>query len=142
MTGKEKPEGYLTTDWVLRQFSDQKRRAHRLFEDFVMKGIHDATLWKNVRGQIFLGEKEFIEQCKKALGKYDALHEVPRSQLFAGRPTLDRLFADNIKQRKQERNKIIYDACTQYGYTQKEVADFLGLHYATVSNLIRNREKR
>jgi len=142
MTGKEKPEGYLTTDWVLGQFSDKKKRAQRLFEDFVMKGIHDTTLWKNVKGQIFLGEKEFIEQCKKTLGKYDALQEVPRSQRFADRPSLEHLFTDTIKQRKQERNKVIYDASIKYGYTQKEVAAFLGLHYATVSNINRNYDTR
>ncbi len=139
MTGKEKPPEFLTTDWVLGQFSDKKRRARRLFEDFVMKGIHDTTLWKNVKGQIFLGEKEFIEQCKKTLGKHDALHEVPRSQRFADRPSLKHLFTDNIQQ-KQERNNAIYDACIQYGYTLKEVADFLGIHYTTVSNIIRNHD--
>ncbi|MDD5006950.1 MAG: transposase [Syntrophorhabdaceae bacterium] len=140
MTGKEKQPEYLTTDWVLGQFSDQKRRAHRLFKDFVMKGIHDTTLWKNVKGQIFLGEKEFIERCKRILGKYDALHEIPRSQRFADRPSLEHLFTDNIQQQKQERNNVIHDACIQYGYTLKEVADFLGIHYTTVSNVIRNHE--
>ncbi|HOE16347.1 MAG TPA: transposase [Syntrophorhabdaceae bacterium] len=142
MTGKENPPEFLTTDWVLGQFSDKKKRARMLFEDFVIKGIHDTTLWENVKGQIFLGEKEFIEQCKKILGKHDTVQEVPRFQRFADRPPLEHLFVDIMKQQKKERNEAIYDACIKYGYTQKEVAGFLGLHYATVSNLIKKCEQK
>lgn len=29
----------------------------------------------------------------------------------------------------------------QHGYTLKEVADFLGIHYTTASNVIRNHDK-
>ncbi len=106
--------------------------------------IPDAWKWSSyhaMTGKEKPGEKEFIERCKKALGKYDTLHEVPRSQRFVGRPPLEDLFTDDIKQRKQERNKVLYDACMQHGYTLKEVADFLGIHYTTVSNVIRNHDK-
>jgi transposase len=33
----------------------------------------------------------------------------------------------------------IVEAVERYGYTQKVVADFLGLHYSTISRLISKR---
>ena len=30
----------------------------------------------------------------------------------------------------------MYNAVVEHGYSQKEIADFLGLHYSTVSRLI------
>jgi putative transposase len=41
--------------------------------------------------------------------------------------------ADN----KNERNKRIQIAHIKYGYTLKEIADYLGIHYSTVSRAIK-----
>ena len=38
---------------------------------------------------------------------------------------------------KAERNKVIYDAHGRYGHTLKEIADPLGIHYATVSRIVK-----
>ena len=37
---------------------------------------------------------------------------------------------------KEERNKRITEAVIQCGYSQKEVADYLRMHYSTVSRLM------
>ena len=141
LIGKEKPSDFLTIDWILGQFSHKKRDAQKLFEGFVIEGIRGDSLWKNLKGQIFLGEKGFIEQCKKIMYTHDILHEIPRSQRFVFRPPLEDLFPDEIRKDRKKRNDALYDACIQYGYTLKEVADFLGIHYTTVSNIIRNHSK-
>jgi transposase len=36
----------------------------------------------------------------------------------------------------EKRNKKIIEAVEAYGYSQRSVADHLGLHYATISRLI------
>ena len=60
---------WLTTDWILSQFSDQKERAIELYQDFVFQGKAEAHRKEfhqgNVEGRI-LGEDGFAE---KALAK-------------------------------------------------------------------------
>ncbi|MCL4469343.1 MAG: helix-turn-helix domain-containing protein [Deltaproteobacteria bacterium] len=36
-----------------------------------------------------------------------------------------------------KRNKTIIDAVMNYGYSQKEIADMLGLHYSMISRLLK-----
>jgi len=38
--------------------------------------------------------------------------------------------------------KKIYAAHIEYGYTIKEIADYLGIHYSTVSKVIKNEIKK
>jgi len=46
-----------------------------------------------------------------------------------------------MKKNKAKRNKLMYKAVVEYGYSQKEIAGYLGLHYSTVSRLIEAYEK-
>jgi putative transposase len=64
------------------------------------------------------------------------IQEIPRQQRYLNRPGLDELFRN-----KEKRNKLMYNAVVEHGYSQKEIADFLGLHYSTVSRLLRARKK-
>ncbi len=45
-------------------------------------------------------------------------------------------FAEEIATSKKIRNEKMVEAVERYGYSQKAVADHLGLHYSTVSRLI------
>jgi len=49
---------------------------------------------------------------------------------------LEQLFAKAGKDKKA-RNALIYQAVNDYGYTLREVGEFLGLHYSTVSKAFR-----
>lgn len=140
ISGKGIPE-YLTTDWILGQFSNDKKRAQKLYRNFVIKGIKKETPWKNLKGQIFLGEKRFIEKCKAVLTDKNELKEVPRKQRYMDRPRLEELFKSGKKKKtKALRNKKMYDAHVGYSYTLKEIADYLKIHYTTVSKVVKNEE--
>jgi len=56
----------------------------------------------------------------------------------AGRPSLSRLFKE--EDTKDRRDKIIHDAHVKYGYTLKEIADHLQIHYTTVSKVVALRD--
>ncbi|MEA3469945.1 MAG: addiction module toxin RelE, partial [Thermodesulfobacteriota bacterium] len=60
----------------------------------------------------------------------------PRTQRFPGRPALDKLFAKHERGAKAARNRLIKIAHLRYGYTLKEIADELGLHYTTISKAL------
>lgn len=48
--------------------------------------------------------------------------------------------AYQVKKNKEKRNKLMYKAIVEHGYSQKDIADYLRLYYATISRLIRTCE--
>jgi len=56
-----------------------------------------------------------------------------QSHRLTRQPKLDSLFLGELS--KAKRDSFIGGAGHGYGYSQREVADYLGLHYATVSRL-------
>ena len=67
------------------------------------------------------------------------IRELPKQQRYLNWPGLNELFRNKEKD-KEKRNKLMYNAVVEHGYSQKEIADYLGLHYSTVSRLIRARK--
>lgn len=129
-----KPE-YLTTDWILGLFSGNKEEAQKLYCKFVNSGIVDVSPWRDLQGQILLGEEGFVERHRNYLIGKEKIEEIPRSQRFLNRPQLAEIFS---KSKTDGRNELIYAAHVQYGYKLKEIAAYLGIHYTTVSKAIKN----
>ena len=70
------------------------------------------------------------------------MKEVPRAQRYVARPALAGLLdKGEIEGDKQERDKLIFDAYTLYGYTIGQIARQLGVHYCTISQAIRRMEE-
>ena len=136
-SGTEQPPPCLTTDWLLGQFSNNKKRAQKLYTIFIREGITLESPWKELKGQIFLGDKRFVEKTKNNL--IDT-KEIPRSQRYAGRPELYECIP--CHEDKHARDVLISKAHVAYGYTMKEIADYLHLHYATVSRAVKRAGKR
>jgi hypothetical protein len=76
------------------------------------------------------------EQCREAV----QCTEFPRAQRFGSRPPLASIFG-NVASRS-DRNARAVAAVRDHGYTMKVVADFLGLHYITVSRALARSEGR
>lgn len=133
--GFDKAPPFLVVDWLLAQFSSNRKRAESLYREFVLKGITQEAPWRELKGQIFLGDSQFIQRIKTSL-PHD-LREIPRSQRFAERPPLSDLAPRLTVPDKTARNKTMYEAHVRYGYTLKEIGDQAGVHYATVSRIIK-----
>ncbi|WP_243373474.1 transposase [Geotalea sp. SG265] len=139
--GKVPKEPCLTTAWVLSNFSGTASSAMRLYKSFVHDGIGlDESPWERLAGQIVLGTEQFIERIRGRFDNQETLPEIPRVQRNVGRPALVELFNDHMRTNKGERNVAIALAHGTHGYTLKEIAEELGLHYTTISKVI-NREK-
>ena len=41
---------------------------------------------------------------------------------------------------KKSKDRAMYSAYLQYGYTSKDIAEYIGIHYATVSRAIKKNE--
>jgi len=116
---------FLTPSWILAQFRRSPRRAIELYRGFVKQG-RGVDAWAELRGGILLGSDEFVDKLKPLLSDYEALKEVSRRERLATRPSLDELFS-------KARDQQIPAATRVHEYTLQAVADFLGLHYSTIS---------
>lgn len=133
--GMDRAGGFLATDWLLRQFARQKKVARKRYIEFVREGMAtpEESPWKQLTGQIYLGGSRFVNSMQELLGNRKEIGEIPRSQRFPGRPALPEIFQDVTD--KTVRNRGIRSAHLEYGYTLREIADFLEVHYSTVSRI-------
>ncbi|MGH8546812.1 MAG: addiction module toxin RelE, partial [Gammaproteobacteria bacterium] len=126
----------LTTDDILGQFGQQKAAAQGKYREFVESGTQKASIWDELRAQSFLGVEGFAEALLDHVRGKSELREVPKGQRYLGRPSLEKLFAGS-RGRKTARDRAIAAAVNRYGYSQMEVADYLHLHYSTISRLMK-----
>lgn len=134
--GREAGHRCLTKEWVLGQFSKKRTLAEKEYRKFVSWGI-GKTIWHEVRGQAVLGEESFADRMADHLKKKKDIPDIPRSQRYADRPGLDKIFAPRILQDRQKRDRKIAEAVEQYGYTQRAIARHLGMHYSYISLILR-----
>ncbi len=100
------------------------------------------NIWKEVKGQVVLGRDKFVGEIIELIKDKKELKEIPRKQRHIGRPSLETLFAQQILKDRAERNKRIYEAVMERGYSQSEVAEFVGIHYSRVSRIVKREEEK
>jgi REP-associated tyrosine transposase len=131
---------FLSIDWVLGQFSKKRRDARRLYQEFVV-GKYDGNNdnpWKKLVGQVILGSDDFVTYIQDLIAEKKEIKEIPKLQRYSGRPPLSRLFSVGSLNNKKKRNESICNAHLSYGYTLKEIGEYLGIHYTTVSRIVNN----
>lgn len=135
-----KPE-FLTTSWLLGNFSISLPEARLRYRKFVEDGMETPdTPWEKLTGQVLLGTEAFAQQAKELLGGREDIPEISRKQRHVGRPPLDGLFPPGTTIPRQERNRLIRLAHLEHGYTLKEISKALGVHYTTVSKVVNCEE--
>jgi hypothetical protein len=147
-SGKESPHPCLTTDWVLRQFSAKGSKAQLEYRRFVSWGIGKESVWNEVKGQTLLGEDAFVEGFSDHLARHKEVPEIPKSQRYANRPALNKIFTAGVLKDKQKRDRKIAEAVEKHGfavekhgYTQRAIADHLVMHYSSVSQILSRRAR-
>jgi hypothetical protein len=140
--GEGKGVSFLKVDWILSQFGQERSRALGRYRDFVLEGIKEVSPWGALRGQIFLGGEGFIEKFKGLLRAKQGTKEIPRPQRYVTRPLLRELFSEEGMRSKRLKDEMIFRAYSHYGYTLREIGEYLGVHYATVSRAVRRIERQ
>jgi hypothetical protein len=135
--GRAKVQLCLTTDWVLGQFSGKRGKAEQEYRKFVSWGIGQKTIWHEVRGQALLGEEGFVDQLVDYLKMHKDVPEIPRSQRYAHRPALEKLFRSDVQANIRKRRAAVRKAVEQYGYTLRQVAAHLSLHDSSISRILK-----
>ncbi|OGP52063.1 MAG: addiction module toxin RelE [Deltaproteobacteria bacterium RBG_13_43_22] len=131
---------FLTVDWVLGQLASERKIAERIYREFVRAGIRAESIWKDLRGQSILGEDDFVVGMRSHIAGKEHIPEISKRQRFINRPILTKIFTTEVLQSKEARDERIIEAVERYGYSQKQIADHLGLHFASISRIIRKKE--
>lgn len=138
--GIKEANQYLTVDWILAQFGSDRRKAEKNYRDFVKAGIGEGSPWKNLKGQVLLGSEGFIEEFRDLLSEKKEIKEIPKIQRYLSRPRIEEILKKERIKDKRARNRQIHKAIMQYGYSIKEIADYLTVHYTTVSKALKKGE--
>ncbi|MEN8180084.1 MAG: transposase [Pseudomonadota bacterium] len=134
MVGEAPPPSWLATDGLLARFGKRRADARRKYARFVVEGISVESIWTELRQQIYLGDKKFVERMqRKAELQGDEL-SIPRVQR---RPPALSIAA--IAAKHPERNEAIVAAYSTGAYSYREIAEHFGLHLATVGRIIRSK---
>lgn len=129
----------LSVGWLLAQFAKTKPVARQRYAAFVQAGMGQPSPWDSLKGQVLLGSESFVEKMAPELKAREAVTEIPKQQRRLHRPSLERLFADVDS--KEARNQAMARAYLEHGYTLVEIGRELGLHYATISRIIKKMER-
>ena len=119
---------FLTVGWLLGQSSADRRAAQARYREFVRDGVGDNP-WRNARGQVYLGSAPFIERHRP---RGELAAEIPRRQREPVRPSLHDIFSEA----GDEAIALAY----RHGYRLREIAEHVGIHYATVSRHLKRLE--
>lgn len=139
--GKSVQPEFLTIEWLLGNFPGSLPESRRKYRQFVKEGVGISEApWEKLAGQILLGTDTFIQKTKELLCGKEGVLEIPRKQRLVGRPLLGELILSGGVLSKQERNGLIRLAHLKHGYTLREIAQEFGLHYTTISKVIKGEE--
>ncbi|MBI3793827.1 MAG: transposase [Nitrospinae bacterium] len=130
-----RPE-WLFNDWILSQFGSQRKRAVKAYANFVREGEKETpNPWENMIRQSIIGTESFILKVLGRVSPQSDLSEIPRNQrLHPPKPLVEILLETGSKK------KAMVSAYLGGGYTLKEIATFLGVHYTTVSRVVKKGE--
>jgi len=129
--GMEKLHKCAAPEWILGQFGAKRRQAEKKYGEFVAAGLQDDDIWKEVRGQSILGKNAFYEELLPHIRAHEDVQEIPKRQRYAGRPALSQILRSGSLVSEEIRRAVI-----DHGYSQKEVSEFLGVHYSTISRKV------
>ena len=129
----------LTIEWLLGQFGKMRNMAERQCRKFVRAGINGESIWKDVGARSILGEDDFVERLSDYVKECKDIPEISKSQRYIQRLRLEEIFSEDILQDRRKRDRKIAEAVEGHGYRQREIADYLGMHFTSISRIMRKR---
>lgn len=136
-SGAESRPQWLQTDWLLSQFNKDRAKARQGYIAFVEDGHDKTSIWLDLRQQIYLGDEQFTAAMQDQLRTDVDLSEVPRPQHRVAALPIAHYAA--LADSQQEAMKQVYDTGQ---YSLRQIADYYGVHYSTVSRAVGRGKKR
>ena len=131
--GLEPAAPWLAVDGLLAQFSGQRGLAQTRYAQFVAEGIKAVSPWLSLKGQVFLGDEQFVQRMQACM-RADARDDV-QIPVVQRRPPPASL--PEIKRDAESRNAAIVMAYATGAYSYQQIADYFGIHFTTVGKVVR-----
>jgi DNA invertase Pin-like site-specific DNA recombinase len=95
------------------------------------------SIWKDLKGQIYLGDDDFVEQMRGKLGERDEDVNIPKVQQRGPAPKISA-----IRREHKNRDDAIRAAYEAGAYSYQQIAKEFGVHFTTVGRIARQSVKR
>jgi hypothetical protein len=125
---------WLTTDGLLSVFGKRRANARRQYRQFIEDGIIAESIWKDLKGQIYLGDEEFVERMQGKLAESDEDVNIPRVQQRRPAPKLSA-----IRRQHKNRDEAIRAAYDTGAYSYQQIAKEFGVHFTSVGRSVRQQ---
>lgn len=132
--------GWLTVSWILSRFAAEESSALEGYRRFVAAGLREKGRLEE-RSGLWIGSERYGERLKGLLGAKAEVREHPRRQRRPARRGLAEYLSPEACASRDARNEAIYRAYSEGGFSQRQIGDCLGMHYVTVSCIVRARER-
>ena len=95
------------------------------------------SIWKDLKGQIYLGDDDFVERMRGKLGERDEDVNIPRVQQRGPAPKFS-----VIRRQYKNRDDAIRAAYETGAYSYQQIAKEFGVHFTSVGRIVRQPLKR
>jgi putative transposase len=129
---------WLDCDSLLGASLKQRRQAKQAYAQVVKQSKDLPNIWEHLRNQIYLGDAAFVRRMQHKLKrrkKSGDLSEIPRIQREPPPKPLE-----YYTRRYRNRNRAITAAYDSGQYSLKAIGDHFGLHYTTISRIVKQSE--
>jgi len=134
MAGESATPRWLSGDYLLSQFSVQRKTAIRKYRQFVQEGLNNGPIWTQLNNQIYLGGKEFIDKVQRHITIHSEDVQVPKVQRRSIAKSLS-----EYERIYKNRDEAIINAYASGAYSYQEIGSYFGLHFTRVGRIVRQQ---
>jgi putative transposase len=132
--GMAPADPFLAVDMLLAQFAKRRSVAEQRYAKFVAEGVKASSPWEQLKGQVFLGDQQFVESMQARIAKNQRQDvQIPRVHRRPLAPTLLQL-----EQSTKNRNTAIVRAHATGAYSYQMIAEHFDIHFTTVGRIVRS----
>jgi len=129
--GLEHAAPWLSVDGLLAQFAKRRSLAQQRYAQFVAEGISAVSPWSNLKGQVFLGDDQFVQRMQAFHHPNKGDVQIPLAQRRPAPASLK-----EIERHSPDRNAAIVAAYATGGYSYQQIADYFAIHFTTVGKIV------
>jgi putative transposase len=130
--GLEPAPPWLDSDQVLGHFAADRALAQRRYRSFVRAGLENTVGTLPVESEIYLATRAYV---RRRGGNPNGSREIPRIQREPIKVPLEH----HLRANGDEGIRLAY---REGGFTLREIADALGVHYSTISRRLAAQERQ
>jgi REP element-mobilizing transposase RayT len=127
---------WLAVDGILSQFAKRRSLAQQRYTQFVSEGIKADSPWLNLKGQVFLGDDQFVLRMQEKVED----RQLDDVQIPVAQRRPRPLSLPEIERSATDRNAAIVTAYATGAYSYQEIATHFGIHFTTVGRVVRRGE--